>query len=211
MFNVCPACGVYDAAREVIAAPDSDSACARCASCGTEIPFRRRPLFVVTGASGAGKSTIGLELMRRDTGFLALESDILWGAIVALDDAGLDRYWNTWLRMIKNIHQGGSSVILCGTVEPDRLERQVERRYVAQTHYLALVTDPEEQARRLRQRPGARDSSDPEFIARHIRFNQWFIDQAGVGEPTWSILDTTNKSVANSADSVLDWVRLHQD
>ena len=211
MFNVCPVCGVYEATREVIAAPDSDLACARCASCGAEIPFHQRPLFVVTGASGAGKSTIGLELMRRDTGFLALESDILWGAIDASNEAGLNRYWNTWLRMVKNIHQGNQSVILCGTVEPDRLERQVERRYIAQTHYLALVSDPDEQAQRLRLRPGWRDSSDPEFISRHVRFNQWFIDQAAVGEPTWSVLDTTNTSVADSADSVLDWVHKHQD
>ncbi|MBA2470212.1 MAG: AAA family ATPase [Chloroflexia bacterium] len=206
MFNVCPTCGMYEVEREVLADADPVFATAICGSCGARIRFRRRPLYVVTGASGTGKTAICHELTRRQPGFLVLESDILWGAIDVSDGAGLDRYWNAWLRMVRNIHQGPQSVILCGTQVPETLERQPERRYVGETHYLALVADPEEQARRLRARPAWRESGDPAFIKEHVRFNRWLIDHAGAGTPSWDLLDTTDLTVSGTADAVLAWI-----
>ncbi|MDQ3656160.1 MAG: hypothetical protein M3457_13915 [Chloroflexota bacterium] len=94
MINVCPACGIYDVERQIIDGAAGEFSFAICGSCGVKHPFIRRPLFVVTGASGVGKSATCLELMRRQTGLLALESDILWGAIDVSGEAGIDRYWN---------------------------------------------------------------------------------------------------------------------
>lgn len=171
MLNVCPHCGEYDVEKRVLIGPDGDASLAVCGSCGARHSFIRRPLYVVTGASGAGKSATCLELMHRMTGLLTLESDILWGAIDASGEGGLDRYWNAWLRLVKNIHQGTQSVLLCGSVVPETLERQPERRYLADIHYLALVIDRDAHVDRLLNRPAWRGSSESTFIDEHIRFN----------------------------------------
>lgn len=205
MMNVCAQCGAWDVEKRVIQQGDT-LAVAMCGSCGAEHPFIRRPLFVVTGASGAGKSAACSQLVRRQSGLLTLESDILWGAIDASGADGVDRYWNAWLRLVKNINQGQQPVLLCGTVAPETMERQPERRYVGRIHYLALVVAPEIQTERLRGRPDWRESSDPAFIEEHVRFNQWFFDHAGDSNPSWSLLDTTNRQPNAVADAILDWV-----
>lgn len=211
MFNVCPHCGMYEVEREVTAEADTGFAITVCGSCGGAIRFRRQPLFVVTGASGAGKSSTCHELAHRQTGFLILESDILWGAIDVSGESGTERSWNAWLRVVKNIHQGSQPVILSGTLVPETLERQPERRYIGDIHYLALVVDPGEQGRRLRARPAWRESFKPEFIEEHLRFNQWLVDHATSGTPRWTVTDTTGQTVTETADSVLQWVASCQD
>lgn len=178
MWNVCPKCGEYDVEKQVITGDEGNAGVAICSHCGARLPFIRRPLCALTGASGAGKSATCFELMRRETGLLTLESDALWGAIDMSGDDGVDRYWNVWLRLVKNIHQGPRSALLCGTFVPDVIERQPERRYIADIHYLALVVDRDAQVERLLSRPAWRGSSDPGFIDEHIRFNQWLIDHA---------------------------------
>ncbi len=198
---------MYEAERDVVNDGAEDLGVVICSSCGVRLPFVQRSLFVVTGASGAGKSATCLELMSHQTGLLPLESDILWGAIDAEGDSGVDHYWNAWLRLVKNIHQGPQSVILCGTLVPGTLERQPERRYIGATHYLALVVDPAEQERCLRLRPAWRKSDDPSFIADQVQFNAWLIDHAVEGNPTWDLMDTTSRSPAACADAVLAWVR----
>ncbi|MBN1922962.1 MAG: hypothetical protein JW892_17070 [Anaerolineae bacterium] len=58
MFNTCPKCGAYRADKII----DPDRAIAICPECGHRHPFLRLPLLIVSGASGAGKSTISLTL-----------------------------------------------------------------------------------------------------------------------------------------------------
>ena len=54
MFNVCARCGEYVVEKIV----DAARSVAICPICGYEQPFLRQPLFVVTGASGAGKTAV---------------------------------------------------------------------------------------------------------------------------------------------------------
>lgn len=211
MLNVCPHCGDYQVEREIIVDAEPDRGIAICGACGARLPFTRRPLFVVTGASGTGKTATCLQLMTLQSGFLSLESDILWGAIDVSEEAGVERYWNAWLRMVKNINQGPQSVILFGTLVPETLERQPERRYIGETHYLSLVADPEVQEHRLRARPAWRKSDAPDFIDEHVRFNRWLIDHATSGKPQWDVLDTTSGTATGTADEVLAWVSARQD
>ena len=58
VFTICPQCGDYSEEKTI----DTSGPFAICPSCGYAHPFKRLPLFVVTGASGSGKSTIGLAL-----------------------------------------------------------------------------------------------------------------------------------------------------
>ena len=79
MFNVCPGCGEYSVDKEI--EPDAgaaDAAWAVCRTCGHRHRFVRVPLFFLTGASGAGKTTVALELVRSQLETVVLDSDLLW-------------------------------------------------------------------------------------------------------------------------------------
>ncbi len=58
MFNICPTCGEYAVEKRI----DPSGPFAFCPSCGHAHRFRQLPLFVITGASGTGKSTVCLSL-----------------------------------------------------------------------------------------------------------------------------------------------------
>lgn len=108
MFNVCPQCGQYPADKLI----DARGPVALCPACGYAHPFLQSPLFVLSGASGAGKTAIGLTLVRLLPECVVLESDILWGAVPATADDNFASYRNTWLRVAKNVGHGGRPVVL---------------------------------------------------------------------------------------------------
>lgn len=41
-------------------------------------PTRKLPLFIISGASGVGKSTLSELLFQRERDYIVLESDIIW-------------------------------------------------------------------------------------------------------------------------------------
>jgi len=77
MFNVCPHCGEYSVRKEI----DPRGPFAICPFCGHRSRFVRLPLFVLTGASGAGKTTIALNLARSFHDCVTMDSDMLWGVV----------------------------------------------------------------------------------------------------------------------------------
>jgi hypothetical protein len=130
-----------------------------CPECGHRHAFIRSPLLLVTGASGAGKSSV----CRRVQGALAeavsFDSDILWAPHFENDGR---LFCETWLRVCKNTAQAGKPVVLfgAGTGVPENLEPCVERRYFSALHYLALTCDDDLLAERLRRRPAWRRTVD---------------------------------------------------
>ena len=51
MVEICPNCGNYDYDKTV------EKSAVTCPKCSHTWDFKKLPLFIVTGASGAGKST----------------------------------------------------------------------------------------------------------------------------------------------------------
>jgi energy-coupling factor transporter ATP-binding protein EcfA2 len=178
-----------------------------CSGCGHREPFRRLPLFAVTGPSGTGKSTIArlLPALLHDQ-VVVLEQDLLW--IDALrdptDDFALFR--RSWLRLAATIHQSGRPVVLCGTVVPPQFENRPERALFAATHYLALVADDDALRIRLRARPSWREWSEPR-IAEMLAFNHWTRTNAASTDPAMTLLDTTALPVPATAAHVATWIR----
>ncbi|MFD2489589.1 AAA family ATPase [Amycolatopsis jiangsuensis] len=193
-LRVCPACG--DRAR----CPQVDGATLRCGLCGHRWPFRRLPLFALTGPSAAGKSTVGPRLAERLAGdALVLEQDVLWTGALQEDVPGHPAFRATWLRMAAMLHQNGSPVVLCGTVAPQELEPLPERVFFADVHYLALVADNETLRARLRARPAWREWDEPR-IDEMLEFNLWIRGQV-------DSIDTTEAPVSDVVTAVEKWVR----
>jgi broad-specificity NMP kinase len=202
MFNVCPQCGEYNADKIIV--PEGPYAV--CPSCEYQHKFIRLPLFVLTGASGVGKTTTCLSLVTTAKDFVVMESDILWRDEFNQPETNYRDYRETWLRVCKNISQAGRSVILCGVGVPEQFEHCVERRYFSDIHYLALVCTDEVLAARLRSRPAWRGTAGDEQLKKQIAFNRWLKDHAQSTQPPMALLDTSELTVAESVEAVMRWV-----
>jgi 2-phosphoglycerate kinase len=200
MLNVCSQCGEH-AVEKII---DPSGPFAICPFCHYAQPFLQQPLFIITGASGAGKTTVCDELvplMRHQC--VILETDILWGVTPVTSDT----YHNMWLRVAKNIGQAGLPVVLCGTTLPEYLEECPERRYFSTVYYLAMVADDHLLAEHLKQRPEWRQSGSTEFVERMVQFNRWLKEHASTTNPPMTLYDSSDQSIAETADEVAGWIK----
>ena len=203
MFNICPNCGELRADKIIL--PDGPYAV--CPHCEHQHKFLRLPLFVITGASGTGKSSACLVLAAKTKDFVVIDSDILWRSEFDQPDTDYRNYREMWLRVCKNISQAGKPVILCGASLPEQFEQCIERRYFSEIHYLAVVCSDEALESRLRSRPAWRNSSDEEYIKTHVAFNRWLKENARHTEPPMSLVDTSEITVDESVERVEEWLR----
>ena len=74
MFHVCQNCGMWR--RDKIVDPTGPVAI--CPECGHRHPFKMLPLLIVSGAGGAGKSSVCQALAGKIDETVLLEGDIIW-------------------------------------------------------------------------------------------------------------------------------------
>jgi broad-specificity NMP kinase len=200
---VCPACGARD--TEPRLAPHGPDALV-CSGCGRARPFARLPLLCLTGPSGTGKSTAaGLVAPLVADRVVTLEQDVLWRPELADRPGGVRAFRATWLRLAAMIGQSGRPVLLCGTVVPAEIEPLPERLLFRDIHYLALVTDIDVMADRLRARPAWR-GWDEGRVAEMVAFARELRATARAMQPPGELLDTTGRSPEQVAEDVARWV-----
>jgi shikimate kinase len=197
VFEVCPHCGLYSETKQF------SHHIARCPHCQQSIPFVAQPLFVLTGASGTGKSTLAQYLAPRLAACVTLEADtfLACAPLDASDDYRAFRDYS--LRVARDVGQSGRPVLLGGSATPGQYEKCPNAGFFSAFHYLALVCEDDELRQRLQSRPAWRGSSTPEFIETMRQFNQWFRSSAY----THDLLDTTYLSIADAAAVVTHWVQ----
>jgi predicted ATPase len=81
-------------------------------------PLPSLPLFVVTGASGTGKSAIVDGLRRRLPHCEVFETDL----ILQVAELGWDKWQDTWLLLAHGIALNGRATVLCGSLQSEQLE-----------------------------------------------------------------------------------------
>lgn len=202
MMNVCFQCGMYRADKTI----DPTGPYAICPECGYKHPFLQLPLLIVSGASCAGKSAVCHHLLSRVTQAVLLDSDILWRPEFNTPDTNYRDFFETWLRVCKNIAQSGRPVVLfgAGAGVPGNIEDCVERRYFSDVNYLALVCADDVLVERLQHRPDWRGTRKPAFIAEQVRFNRWF--KVYDSQPVITLLSTTNAPLEETASRVAAWI-----
>jgi hypothetical protein len=188
----CMRCGPGTVLR-----PDRRSHLLRCPRCGDHQWLPDYPLFVVTGASGAGKSAIVEPLRRRLPDCEVFDTDV----ILHVAALGWDTWRNTWLQLAHAIALNSRASVLCGSLLPAQLEGLPARRLVGPIHFCNLDCPDTLLAERLRGRPAWRGSSQEAAIVEHQRFAAWLRQQI---RPTF---DTSVLSVDAVADRVAGWIR----
>jgi RNase adaptor protein for sRNA GlmZ degradation len=185
-----------DRQTELVAVPEEHTL--RCPGCGETRPLPLLPLFVVTGASGTGKSTIIDALRARLPSCDVLESDL----ILHVAELGWDTWRNTWMLLAYGLSLNDRSMVLCGSLWPEHLAELPARALVGPIHFCNLDCPSEVLADRLRRRPQWR-AWDEDRILEHQRFAA---DLRARIRPSY---DTSLLSVEETADAVASWVKAH--
>lgn len=181
-----------------------DDGAARCPACGAVDPdVVTGPLFVVTGASGSGKTTIFPELLRRMNGWCAVfDADWLIDPLGrAAKDGQIDwtAFTDTWLHVAHGVARNGLPTLLLAPFIPEHLSALPGRGWVGDIHFLVLDCRDDERRRRIEARPRWRDRDTDAQIA----FGQWLRDNLA------PVIDTTEQSPSEVAAAVAAWVRAH--
>lgn len=167
-------------------------------------PTKKLPLFIITGASCVGKSTVSEVLFKRETHYIVMESDLLWNEFFNTPDDDYRKYRELWLTLCSNISQIGLPVVLCGCGVPKQFELCDGRRYFSSIHYLAIVSDDDVLKDRMCIGRGV---TDDHWISSSINFNRWLKENAHRTAPPVKLLDTTKLSPKTAADIVDEWIK----
>jgi broad-specificity NMP kinase len=198
MLNTCENCGKYSADKIISDNGDYMT----CKFCGYKQSIKRLPLFIITGTSGVGKSATSQGLYKTKSNVIVMESDILWNNAFNDPENDYRKYRELWLRMCKNISQGGKPVVLCGCSLPAQFESCTERRYFSNLYYLAIVCDDNILKKRLEKR----NLRDNDYINNSISFNKWLKENADSTKPSMTLLDTSNLTIEEAVNRASAWI-----
>jgi hypothetical protein len=161
-----------------------------------------RPLFVVTGASGSGKTAVFAPLARRLQGHcVAFDADLLLDAAGALS-GGQPVNWPAfgaaWLAVAHGVAQSGLPTVLLGPFMPGNLDELPARRWIADIHFIVLDCPDELRRARIGARPPWRSRD----IEEQVEFGQWL--RRNIADR----VDTSSGTPEEAAAAVADWIEL---
>lgn len=156
------------------------------------------PLFIVTGASGSGKTHVVQQLRAIMPEFDVFDTDQL----IAFVGHEWEKIRNIWLRVARDVALSGRMTIICGTMMPWDVEKCADFASFSHVYYVNLHCGDETREKRLR----ARDWSE-DMIKEHKRFAQALLEIADKDfNPPMPTIDTTEADVARVASQIKDWV-----
>ena len=167
-------------------------------------PTRKMPLFIVSGASGVGKSAACEWLFHREKDYIVLESDIWWTERFNTPNDNYREYRDRWMRLCASVSQIGLPCVLCGCATPEQFEGLDARELFSEIHYLAVVCDDAALEDRLRRGRGVDDEA---WIASSLDFNRWLRAHAARTSPAMALVDNTALPAGETALRIDAWIR----
>jgi broad-specificity NMP kinase len=153
----------------------------------------KKPIFLITGASGSGKSTVIPELLEKCSEHITLDLDAIYGP---LNEWSLIK--NIWIHFAKQICLNGRTTILCGTFMPGEYD-QVDLKDYFRPYFIGLYCDDKTRELRLR----ARGWSD-ELVHDHKKFNDWILNNATTAfSPSMPLINTSASSPSEVAEQII--------
>lgn len=157
----------------------------------------KSPLFIVTGASGTGKTTIVAPLRKLMPDFDVFDIDV-----ISQDVDDWQKLKNIWLRVASNIAKSGRITILCGTIMSWDAEKCDDYDSFSQIYYLNLHCDDATREKRLREREWSE-----EMIKEHKHFAKWLLENADEAfTPKLPTFNTTCVPPNKIAVELKEWI-----
>ncbi len=170
-------------------------------------PTRKQALYIISGASAVGKTSLCELLFQEETSYIVLDSDLLWDSYYDTPEDDYHVFRTVWMRVCASISQIGLPVVLCGCAIPQQFEAKVERELFTDIHYLAVVCSDENLRSRMEE---GRKISDQAWIQSSLDFNRWLQDNASNTSPPIRLLDTSDLTPVEAAAEVDAWIKGHE-
>jgi predicted ABC-type ATPase len=162
-----------------------------------------RPLFIVTGASGSGKTAVLAPLARRLQGrCVTFDADLLMDAAGALSGSqpiNWPAFRDAWLAVAHGVAQSGMPTVLLGPFIPGHLQELPARRWIADIHFIALDCPDELRRARINARPPWRSRD----IDEQVEFGRWLRRNIPY------LVDTASGTPEETAAAIADWINRH--
>ncbi|GAA2596458.1 hypothetical protein GCM10010399_28770 [Dactylosporangium fulvum] len=192
-MHYCEQCEVA-----TVMAPVGDEAV--CPVCGARRPARRLPLFVVTGASGSGKTTVLPHLTAALADCMVFDVDWLIGPFrraCEFGDVDWPAFRDAWLSVAHGAAQSGRPTVLVGPFTPEQLDDLPGRRWLTDLHFAVLDCADDVRRARLEARPKWRERA----VDRHLDF------AAHLRRTVPTSVRTDAGTPAETAGELARWVR----
>lgn len=165
------------------------------------------PLFIVTGASGVGKTTVMDELRVQMPDFDVFSTDIdNFGTTAAKLDYQ-DRF-NLLLHFAHFVAKSGRGTIICGTFMPWDVQKCDTYDTFSELCFINLHCDDATRNNRLRNRADKEMWTD-DMLKQHEQFAQWLLDHAESDyNPPMPTIDTSNTPTSEVAKQIKRYVTL---
>lgn len=165
------------------------------------------PLFIVTGASGVGKTTVMQELRAQMPEFIVFstDNDNFGSTSNKLEYA--DRH-NLLLQFAHAAALSGRGAIICGTFMPWDAQKCDTYHFFSEVCFINLHCDDETRSFRLRNREDKAMWTD-DMLKQHEQFAQWLLDHAQTDyNPPMPTIDTTSTPPSNVAKQIKHYIML---
>lgn len=167
--------------------------------------MKKIPLFIVTGASGVGKTTVMQELRRILPEFDVFSTDIDNFGTTASKLEYQDRY-NLLFHFAYAVSKSERGTIICGTLMPWDAEKCDTYNKFSEICFINLHCDDATRSHRLRNREDNAMWTD-EMLKQHEEFSKWLIENADTAyNPPMPTIDTTSTPPSQVAEQIKKYV-----
>jgi len=160
--------------------------------------MKKLPLFVVTGSSGTGKTTVCSLVRELLPDFDVFDMDIINNVDWQIAKAN-------WLRIAYSISLSGRGTVLCGTMVPENIESADHKDKFDRILYINLHCNDSTREERLKAR-GWKDS----VINEYKDFANWLIQNSNIAfDPPMPTINTSELTPEEVAQEIKDWVLIN--
>lgn len=198
MIGICPQCGNYDWDKEV-----SENT-VRCPKCGHTWPFRKAPIYFLSGCSGIGKTTTAQALMQLTDEYVILDADMFHAIMQPKTQEDYQQQVEQIFSLTKNLNQAGKPVLWTMAGNLDKLPHSYGTQFFSEIKVLALTV--EENLLRHRMTVG-RGIHDEGWIQSSVDYNEYFKTHTMIGDTAFETLDCSYKTPEEVARQVLEWLK----
>jgi RNase adaptor protein for sRNA GlmZ degradation len=163
----------------------------------------KQPLFIVTGAPGAGKSAALVSFLTLSSGYLAFDIDWLTesaskltGKSIIFDNASWAPYRAVWLEVMHSVHKNARTPVLFASIDKPDLA-PLHTNWAASVEWLLLDCSDSIREERLNGRANWTTEMLKEAKA----------DAAALRETIQDVIDTTKRSPGDVAQLIRDWLQ----